>query len=68
MGPKTKVRTRGPNPPQKPKTLPRPRKLKLRQKKQRPRLKKLVLRPRTLLPLRRARKKTLLLQRPRLST
>ena len=68
MGLKTKVRARGPSPPQRPKTLPRPRKLKLRQRKQRPRLKKLILRPKTLLPLNRARKKTFLLQRPRLST
>ena len=68
MGPKTKVRARGPSPLQMPKTLPRPRKLKLRPKKQRPRLKKLILRSRTLLPLNRARKKTLILQRPKLST
>ena len=68
IGPKTKVRARGLSPPQMPKTLPRPRKLKLRQRKQRPRLKKLILRPRMLLPLSRANKKTLLLQRPRLST
>ena len=42
MGPKTKARARGLSPPQMPKTLPRPRKLKLRQRKQRPRLKKLI--------------------------
>ena len=30
MGPKTKVRARRPSPPQMPKTVPRPRKLKLR--------------------------------------
>ena len=87
-GPRTRIRVRGLSPPQKPRTLPRPRKqrlrikklilrlrtlpsprkLKLRQRKQRPRLKKLILRPRTPLPPNRARKKLLLLQRPRLST
>ena len=67
-GPKTKVRVRRKSPPQKLKTPPRTRKLQLRQMKQRPKLKKLILRPRTLLPLSRARKKTLLLPRPRLST
>ena len=68
MGPRKKARARGPSPPQMPKTLPRPRKLKLSQKKQRPRLKKLILRPRMLIPLSRARKKILLLARPRLWT
>ena len=48
MGLKTKVRARRPSPSQMPKALPRPRKLQLRQRKQRPRLKKLILRPRTL--------------------
>ena len=68
MGPRTKARVRGPSPPQMPKTLPRSRKLKLRQRKQRSRLKKLILRIRTLLPLSRAKKKILLLLRPRLRT
>ena len=68
IGPGTKARARGPSPPQMPKTLPRPRKLKLRRRKLRLRLKKLILRPRTLLPLNRARKKTFPLPRPRLKT
>ena len=68
MGPKIKVRARGPSPPQRPKKLPRPRKLQLRQRKQRPSLKKLILRPRMLLPFSRARKKNLLLPRPGLRT
>ena len=51
IGPRTSVRARGLSPPQKTRTLPRPWKLKLRQRKQRPRLKKLILRPRMLLPL-----------------
>ena len=67
-GPKTKVKARRKSPHQEPKMLPRTRKLQLRQRKQRSRLKKLILRPRTLLPLSRAKKKTLLLPRPRLST
>ena len=64
-GSRTRVRVRELSPPRKPRTLPRPNKLKLRQKKQRPRLKKLIHRPRTLLPPSRAKKKLLLLQRPR---
>ena len=67
-GPRIKVRVRELSPLRKPRTLLRPKKLRLRQRKQRPRLKKLILRPRTLLPLNRARKKTLLLPRPRLRT
>ena len=68
MGPKKKLRARGPSPSQRPEMLPRSRKLQLRQRKQRPRLKKLILRPRMLLSPSQAKKKTLLLQRPRLST
>ena len=64
---RVRVRVRELSPPRKPRTLPRPNKLKLRQKKQRPRLKKLIHRPRTLLPPSRAKKKLLLLQRPRLN-
>ena len=64
-GSRTRVRVRELSPPRKPRTLPRPNKLKLRQKKQRPRLKKLIHRPKTLLPPSRAKKKLLLLQRPR---
>ena len=67
-GLKTRVRVGRESLPLKPKTLPRVRKLQLRQKKQRPRLKKLILRPRMLLPLGQASKKTLMLPRLRLST
>ena len=45
-GPRKRVR--GLSPPQKPRMLPRLRKLKLRQRKQRPRIEKLILRPTTL--------------------
>ena len=81
-GAKDKGKGKGTKPPSKAKDAAKARKLKLRQRKQkprlkklilrlrtqRPRLKKLILRPRMLLPLNRARKKTFLLQRPRLST
>ena len=55
-------------PPQRPKMLPSLRKLQSRQRRRRPRLKRLILRPWALLSPSRARKKTLLQQRPRLST
>ena len=44
------------SPPRKPRTLLRPKKLGLRQRKQRPRPKKLTQRPRTILPFSKDRK------------
>ena len=67
-GPRIKVRVRELSPLRKPRTLLRPKKLRLRQRKQRPRPNKLIQRPRTLLSCSKARKKLLLLQRPRLNT
>ena len=67
-GSKTRVRARRKSPLQKPKTLPRTQKMQQRQRKQRPRLEKLILRPRTLPPPSRARKRTFLPPRPRLRT
>ena len=67
-GPKIRARVRRKGPPPKSKMPPRARMLQLRQKKLRPRLTKLVIRPRMLLPLGQANKKILLLPRRRLRT